>query len=116
MCVKYPRPDQLRLLFTDTDGLAYAVQTGDIYRDMAGDAATHYDFSEYPLDHPLYSSVNRKAIVFFKDKLDSVSMQQFVWLRPECYASLCMGKVINNMLQHTNPVEKKTAKGVKHGK
>ena len=49
-------PDQLRLLFTDTDSLAYAVQTEDIYRDMAGDAATHYDYSEYPLDHPLYSA------------------------------------------------------------
>ena len=53
MCVKYPRRDQLRLLFTDTDNLAYAVQTEDIYRNMAGDAATHYDFGEYPLDHPL---------------------------------------------------------------
>ena len=46
VCVKYPRPDQLRLLFKDTDSLAYAVQAEDIYRDMAGDAATHYDFSE----------------------------------------------------------------------
>ena len=46
MCVKYPRPDQLRLLFTDTDSLAYAVQIEDTYRDMAVDAATHYDFSE----------------------------------------------------------------------
>ena len=50
MCVKYPLRDQLRLLFTGTDCLAYAVQTEDIYRDMAEDAATHYDFSEYPLD------------------------------------------------------------------
>ena len=48
MYVKYPRPDQLRLLFTDTNSFGYAVQTEDIYRDMAGDAATHYDFSEYP--------------------------------------------------------------------
>ena len=30
MCVKYPRPDQLRLLFTDTDCLAYSVQA-EIY-------------------------------------------------------------------------------------
>ena len=56
VCVKYSRPDQLRLLFTDTDSLAYAVQTEDIEREMVGDAATHYDFSEYPLDHPLYSA------------------------------------------------------------
>ena len=49
MCVKYPRADQLRLLFTETDSLAYAVQTDDIYRDMVDDAASRYDFSEYPL-------------------------------------------------------------------
>ena len=113
MCVKYPRPDQLRQLFTDTDSLAYAVQTEDICSDMAGDAATHYDFSEYPLNHPLYSDMNRKAIGFFKNELNSVPMQQFVGLRPKCYAFLCTGKVSNNRLQHTNPVGKKTAKGVK---
>ena len=28
MRVKYPRPGHLRLLFTDTDRLAYAIQTG----------------------------------------------------------------------------------------
>ena len=49
MCVKYPRHGQLRLLFTDTDSLAYAVQREDIYReiwqrDMAEDPATHYGF------------------------------------------------------------------------
>ena len=113
MCVKYPRPDQLRLLFTDTDSLAYAVQTEDIYRDMVEDAATQYDFCEYPIDHPLYSDMNRKAIGVFKDELNPVPMQQFVGLLPKCYAFLCTGKVSNNMLQHTNLVEKKTAKGVK---
>ena len=49
MCVKYPRANQLRLLFTDTDSLAYVVQTGDIYRDMVDEAASRYDFSEYPV-------------------------------------------------------------------
>ena len=60
MKVKYPHADQRRLLFTDTDSLAYAVQTEDIYRDMADDASTKYDFNEYPLDHPLYNTSNRK--------------------------------------------------------
>ena len=115
MCVKYPRPDQLRLLFTDTDSLAYAVQTEDIYRDMVENAGTHYDFSEYPFVHPLYSAMNRKAIGFFTDELNSVPVQQFVGLRPKCYAFLCWGKVSNNMLQHFNHVEKKTAKGVNAG-
>ena len=57
MRVKYP--GQLRLLFTDTDSLAYAVQTDGIYRYMTEDAANHYDFSEYPFDHSLISATNR---------------------------------------------------------
>ena len=40
MKIKYPHADQLRLLFTDPDSLAYAVQTENIYEDMASDAAT----------------------------------------------------------------------------
>ena len=62
MCVKYPCANQLRLLFTDTDSLAYVVQMDDIYRDMVGDAASRYDFSEYPLDYPLYDASNCKAL------------------------------------------------------
>ena len=56
MKAKYPYADQLRLLFTDTDSLAYAMQTNDIYKDMAVD--DKYDFSEYPLNHPLYNTSN----------------------------------------------------------
>ena len=48
MKVKYPHSNQLRLLFTDTDSLACAVQTDDIYEDMTVDASGRYDFSEYP--------------------------------------------------------------------
>ena len=47
MKVKYPHANQLQLLFTDTDSLAYAVQTDDIYRDMAIDAADRYDHRLY---------------------------------------------------------------------
>ena len=105
MCVKYPRADQLRLLFTDTDSLAYAVQTDDIYKDMADDTASRYDFSKYPLDNPPYDTCNRKAHGFFKDKLNSVPKREFVGLRPKCYAVLCTGKVDKNVLQHTETVE-----------
>ena len=93
MKVKYPHADQLWLLFTDTDSLVYAVQTNDIYEDMADDAATRYDFSEYPLDHSLYNTSNRKALGFLKDELNSMLMEEFVGLRPKCYDFLCMGEV-----------------------
>ena len=113
MRVKYPRPGQLRLLFTDTDSLTYGVQAEDICRDMAKDTATRHDFSEYPFNHSLSSATNRKALGFFKDELNCMPMQQFVDLRPKCYDFLCTGKVSNNVLPHTDPVEKKKAKGVK---
>ena len=108
MRTKYPHADQLRLLFTDTDSLAYAIQTNDIYKDM--DAANRYDFSEYPLDQPLYDTSNRKALGFFKDELNSIPMKEFVGIRPKCYAFLCTGKVDGNAVQHSKPVEKKDCK------
>ena len=91
MCVKYPRANQLRLLFTDTDSLAYAVQTSD-------DNASRYDFSDYPLDHPLYDVSDRKALGFLKDELNSVVLRELVGLRPKCYAFLCTGTVDKNVL------------------
>ena len=48
----------------------------------------------------------------FKDELNSVPMREFVGLHPKCYAFLCTGKMDKNVLQHTRPVKKKTAKGV----
>ena len=111
MKAKYPYPNQLKLLFTDTDSLAYAVKTDDIYRDMAAD--NKYDFSEYPLNHPLYNASNKKALGYFKDELNSIPMEEFVGLRPKCYAFKHTGKVAGNKLVHSSPVEKKTAKGVK---
>ena len=101
VCVKYPRANQLRLLFRDTASLAYAVQTDDIYRDTVDDAASRYDFSAYPLDHPLYDTSNHKTLGFFKDELNSVPMREFVGLCPKCYVFLCTGKVNNNVIQHT---------------
>ena len=84
MKVKYPHASQLRLLFTDTNSLAYAVKTENIYEDMASDAAIKYDFSEYPRNHPLYNTSNRKALGFVKDELNSIPMKEFVGLRPKC--------------------------------
>ena len=104
---RYPHANQLKLLFTGTDSRTYSVQTDNIYTDMADDTTTRYDFSEYPLDHPLYNTSNHKALAFFKDELNSVG------LRPKCYAFMCTGKVDKNIMQHANTVEQKTAKGVK---
>ena len=93
MKMKYPRANELKLLFTDTDSLVYAIQTNSIYEDMAVDASEKYDFCEYPKDHPLYSTSNKKAFGYFKDELNSVPMEELVGLRPKCYAFKCTGKI-----------------------
>ena len=49
MKVKYPG-DKLKLLFTDTDSLSYAIETRNVYEDMLVDRNL-YDFSNYPKTH-----------------------------------------------------------------
>ena len=49
-----------KLLFTDTDSLAYEIQTDDFYKDIADDIQTRFDTSEYPKDHP--SGIERGSI------------------------------------------------------
>ena len=99
MKVRYPG-DKLKLLFTDTDSLAYAIETKNIYDDMAEDQQL-YDFSNYPKNHPLYSTVNKKVIGKFKDELGGAIMEEFAGLRPKCYSILFKGN------------EKKAVAGVK---
>ena len=110
---KYPGPDQLSLLFTDTDSLAYRVHTTDIYRDMAEDAEEYFDFSEYPFTHPLYSIANRRKLGKFKDEFNSICADKFAGLRPKCYAFTATGLVKKNIVVHNNLVEKERAKGTK---
>ena len=112
MKVRYPG-NRLKLLFTDTDSLAYAVKTDDIYDDMKEDASDKYDFSDYPFTHPLFDNQNKKKIGFFKDELNSLPLEAFAALRSKCYALKYTGKVKNNIVKHTDPVEKATAAGTK---
>ena len=46
------------LLYTDTYSLLVDLKTPDVYTDMES-MKTHYDFSDYPKDHPLFSKTKR---------------------------------------------------------
>ena len=71
------------LLFTDS--FCVAVEHPDVYAEMAT-FKDWFDFSEYPLDHPLYDETNRKVIGKFKDELHGACMTKFVGLRPKLYS------------------------------
>ena len=79
--------DRARLLFTDTDSLCYHIKTRDLYEDMKEDLH-HYDTSNYPPDHPLYSLINEKVLGKFKDELKGFRGLEFVGLRPKLYSLL----------------------------
>ena len=50
-------PDKLQLIFSDTDSLCYNIKKSDITEDLR-ELSIFLDFSNYPPDHPLFSSDN----------------------------------------------------------
>jgi hypothetical protein len=44
-----------------------------------------YDFSDYPMNHPLYDTTNKKVIGKFKDETSSKIITEFVGLRAKMY-------------------------------
>jgi hypothetical protein len=72
--------DKAKLLFTDTDSMCYHIETPDVYADM-GKMASHFDTSDYPEEHPLYSKANKKVVGKFKDETSGFPISEFVGLK-----------------------------------
>ena len=70
----------------DTDSLAYSIPgVDDIYTKM-GEMGDYFDFSNYPKDHPLYSTANMKFVGKFQGELGGSILDKLVGLRPKLYA------------------------------
>ncbi|KAG8236630.1 hypothetical protein J437_LFUL016463 [Ladona fulva] len=91
---------RLSLLYTDTDSLIYEIKTEDINKDML-ENLDDFDTSNYPQDHPCYSTQNKKIIGKFKDECDGKLMTHFIGLRSKLYSYKMEGGK-----------EKKKAKGI----
>ena len=50
--IKTKYGDKSKLLFTDTDSLAYEIKTKDFYKDINPDIEKRLDTSDYPTNHP----------------------------------------------------------------
>ena len=77
----------VHLLFTDTDSLCVSVQTEDVYQDMV-DIKQHLDFSDYPLQHFLHNTENKKVLGKFKDEMNGSLILEYVGLRAKMYSIL----------------------------
>ena len=93
-----------RLLFTDTDSLCYHISTPDLYSDMAS-MSEYFDTSDYPTDHALYSTVNKKVVGKMKDECAGTPAIEFVGLRSKMYS----------LWVSPTKEPKMTAKGIKRG-
>ena len=102
--VMIPNFNELKLLYTDTDSLIYEIVTDDVYEDLRK-IAHFFDTSNYPKDHFLYNTNNKKRLGYFKDETGGNPIHSFVGLRSKMYAYYYQ----DNKHQQT---EKKTAKGI----
>ncbi|KAL9966939.1 hypothetical protein ACROYT_G025085, partial [Oculina patagonica] len=77
--------ERCELLYTDTDSLLLEIETEDVYADMA-ENIDKYDTSDYPKDHSLFSTKNKKVLGKMKDECAGKQISECVCLRPKMYS------------------------------
>ena len=82
--IKRMYPDST-LLFTDTDSLAYQIQTNNVYEDFYVDKYL-FDFSGYEKESQFYNDENKKVIGKMKVKLNGEIIEEFVDLTAKMYS------------------------------
>ena len=61
--IKAKYGDKAKLLFTDTDSLAYEIITKDFYKNINSDIEKRFDASDYPTNYPSGIKTGLKIIV-----------------------------------------------------
>ena len=61
--------ENLKLIYSDTDSFIIKINTEDLYKDIY-ETKNLYDLSDYPKEHFLYDTSNKKVIGKFKDELN----------------------------------------------
>ena len=85
---KCPLIRQPELLGGDTDSFFLAFHTtqevslNDIFRYLRA----YHDSSNYPQDHPLYSTANKARLGCFKDEAGGRAIAEMILLRPKMYS------------------------------
>ena len=84
--------DRVHLHYTDTDSFIYEISSADVYEELRPHARDYFDFSNYPENHMLKNSCNKKVPGKFKDESASKCITEFVGLRSKCILSCSMTK------------------------
>ena len=86
--IKTKYGNKAKLLFTDTDSLAYEIKTKDFYKDINPDIEKRFDTSDYPINHPsgIETGLNSKVLGMFKDEAGGKQIFEFVGLTAKLYS------------------------------
>lgn len=86
--VKRKYGNNVKLIYTDTDSYVLQTFTEDLYRDWQYPEFKlyHMDFSDYPHDHFLHDTYNKKVLGKFKDEMNGKIITKFISLRPKMYS------------------------------
>ena len=86
--IKTKYGDKAKLLFTDTDSLAYEIRTKDFYKDINPDIEKRFDTSDYPSNHlsGIKTGHNSKVLEMFKDEAGGKQIVEFFCLRAKLYS------------------------------
>ena len=86
--IKTKYGDKAKLLFTDTESLAYEIKTKDFYKDINSDIEKRFDTSDYPTNHPsgIKTGLNSKVLGMFKNEAGRKQIAEFVDLGAKLYS------------------------------
>ena len=86
--IKTKYEDRAKLLFIDSDSLAYEITTKEFYKDINPEIEKRFDTSDYPTNHPseIKTGLNRKVIGMFTDEAGGKQIVEFVGLRAKLYS------------------------------
>ena len=98
--------DRVHLLYMDTDSFIYEISSADVYEELRPHARDYFDFSNYPENHMLKNSCNKKVPGKFKDESASKCITEFVGLRSKMYSFMFDDK------KDVSKAEVRVAKGV----
>ena len=98
--------DRVHLLYTDTDSFIYEISSADVYEELRPHARDYFDFSNYPENHMLKNSCNKKVPGKCKDESASKCITEFVGLRSKMYSFMFDDK------KDVSKAEVRVAKGV----
>ena len=86
--IKTKYGDNAKLLFNDTDSLAYDIRTTYFYKNINPDIEKRFDTSDYPSSHPyrIKTGLNTKVLGIFKDEASWKHIVEFVGLRVKLYS------------------------------